>query len=275
MPVGRYLDLLAASLLNELQVENDFRVIYLRRCLLGLEAWSEGIYWDVHAHRDWQEFQDLRAVGRFLEDSLDNIGFPQTMIGRARLDHLRSCLDSIVADGVRGDLMECGVWRGGAAIFMRGYLAAHEIGDRLVWLADSFAGLPPPSLAQDVGLDMSAAVCPMLAIPLETVQESFRRYNLLDDQVRFLPGWFEDTLPESPVEALALLRIDADLYQSTRDALRSLYPKVSPGGFVVVDDYHAIEQCRDAVDDFRREQGVDEPMEKIDWTAVYWRKSQR
>ncbi len=274
MSPDRYLDLLAKSLLGELYLENEFRLLYLRECVREAEAFDPALYLDIHGHPRWRAFQDLHAVGRFLDDRVENLGFPYTMIGRKRLDHLRWCVETAVGSAVPGDLMECGVWRGGAAIFMRGYLEAHGIADRDVWLADSFRGLPPPAWPQDEGLDMSAAVYPMLAVSIETVRENFRRHDLLDERVHFLEGWFRDTLPMAPIEKLAILRIDADLYESTATALRHLYPKLSPGGFLIVDDYQCIEPCQRAVDDFRGEEGIDEPMESIDWTAIYWRKSQ-
>jgi O-methyltransferase len=120
--------------------------------------------------------------------------------------------------------------------------------------------------------DLSVEACPTLAVPLERVRELFARYGLLDDRVRFLPGWFADTLPRAPIERLALLRIDADLYESTGDALAALYDKVSSGGFVIVDDYGCIPACRTAVDEFRAARGIQEPLEIIDWTGVFWRR---
>ena len=107
---------------------------------------------------------------------------------------------------------------------------------------------------------------------MEEVQENFRRYSLLDDQVRFLKGWFCDTLPKAPIGQLAVLRLDGDLYESTMDGLNALYSKVSPGGFVIVDDYGDFAPCRNAVNEFRQLHGINEPIEKIDWTGVFWRK---
>ena len=177
-----------------------------------------------------------------------------------------------LAERVPGDCMECGVWRGGAVIFMRGYLAAHQVTNRTVWVADSFEGIPPPTLEQDSGLDLSKPTHPMLAIDLETVQNLFDRYSLLDGQVRFLKGWFKDTLPSAPIEKLALLRLDGDLYESTRDALNALYHKVVPGGFVIIDDYGCLAPCRRAVDEFREKNKIAEPLTPVDWTAVYWQR---
>ena len=91
-----------------------------------------------------------------------------------------------------------------------------------------------------------------LAVPRCEVEANFARYGLLDDRVRFLAGWFRNSLPSAPIEKLALLRLDGDMYESTAVALHALHPKVQPGGYVIVDDYHALVGCRQAVDDYRR-----------------------
>jgi hypothetical protein len=196
-----------------------------------------------------------------------------TMIGLRRLDNLQHCAEAVLRDRVPGDFLEAGVWRGGAAILMRAVLKAHGATDRLVWLADSFAGLPPPNpdkYPHDAGLDLS--VYPQLAVSADQVRANIARYGLLDGQVRFLPGWFRDTLPAAPVGRLAVLRLDGDLYESTTDALTHLYPKLSPGGFVLVDDYGAIAACRQAVHDYRDAHGITDPITPVDWTGVYWRR---
>jgi O-methyltransferase len=103
------------------------------------------------------------------------------------------------------------------------------------------------------------------------VESHFERYGLLDNKVVFLKGWFRDTLPSAPIEKLAVLRLDGDMYGSTIDALTNLYPKLSKGGFCIVDDY-ALDGCRRAVDEYRTEHGIDAEMRAIDWTGRYWRK---
>lgn len=196
----------------------------------------------------------------------------ETMVGIARLDNLQACIERVIEDRVPGDLIETGVWRGGASIFMRGVLRALEVGDRRVWVADSFQGLPPPDggFVQDEG-DMHHLFSD-LAVPLEAVRENFRRYGLLDEQVRFLPGWFRDTLPGLGDERWALIRLDGDMYESTMEALEHLYPQLSVGGYVIVDD-GSLPPCRAAVDDFRRRHGIEEPIEWIDWTGFFWRRA--
>lgn len=270
-----YLELLKKSLLGELDWENQVRLLYLRDCLEGRDEYSPETLLHIDAQRRefCREFRELAEVGRLVRDSLENIGYRHTMIGRARLENVAACLEAIQRGGVPGDLVECGVWRGGTTVFMRGFLRAFGITERTVWVADSFSGPPPPSLPQDFPEDLSAARCPALAISLTTVKDLFARYDLLDSQVRFLPGWFKDTLPQAPIIRLALLRIDADLYESTRDVLSALYPKVSPGGFVIVDDYYCIPGCRQAVDEYRQREGIVTALERIDWTGVFWQKA--
>jgi O-methyltransferase len=213
---------------------------------------------------------ELRMVGR------DWPAEAETMIGVRRLDNLQQCVATALGDGVPGDLMETGVWRGGASIFMRALLAAHGDSSRVVWVADSFQGLPQPDPDQfpEDGADTPWGQlwrAPELAVSIDIVKANFERYGLLDEQVRFLPGWFRNTLPSAPVERLAVLRLDGDLYESTIIALRYLYPKVSSGGYILIDDFGAIEACRKAVADYREEFEISEPIHQVDWTGVYWR----
>jgi O-methyltransferase len=200
--------------------------------------------------------------------------YAHTMIGLKRLDNLQFCVESVLAENVPGDVIEAGVWRGGACIFMRAVLKAYDARDRVVWCADSFAGAPPPDPAKypaDAG--DRHHLRRELAVSLEQVKANFQRYGLLDEQVRFLEGRFRDILPNAPVKRLAVLRLDGDLYESTWDSLTHLYPRLSPAGYVIVDDYGAVESCRRAVCDFRRERGIEEEIMQIDWSAVYWRRS--
>lgn len=197
----------------------------------------------------------------------------ETMIGLRRLENFGDCIARALADDIPGDVIETGVWRGGAVIYAKAVLEAHDASDRTVWVADSFQGVPPPdpdAYSADAG-DTHWTV-EELAVTSEDVRRNFERYGLLDDRVQFLEGWFRDTLPEAPIRALAVMRLDGDLYQSTIEALDALYPRLSPGGYVIVDDYGAVEGCRMAVHDFREREGVTEPLETIDWTGVYWRR---
>ncbi|MFN7806425.1 MAG: TylF/MycF/NovP-related O-methyltransferase [Planctomycetaceae bacterium] len=206
----------------------------------------EGTFWPVHAH---------------------------TMIGELRLNQLRAAAETVLREGIPGDFIETGVWRGGSCILLRGVLQAWGVTDRRVIVADSFAGLPPPDLArypQDQGDTLHQV--PALAISEAEVRDNFHRYGLLDDQVLFLKGFFEQTLPTAPVDQLAILRLDGDMYGSTIVALNHLYPKLSPGGYCIVDDYF-LAPCRQAVADYRRDHEITEPLIPIDASSVYWRRA--
>lgn len=243
-PLGRdYLDLLESALVGLLTEDP------------AASPWSDGNF-----------DPDIRMIGRdWPKQAL-------TMIGVVRMRSLRHLLERVIDEGVPGDVIETGVWRGGACIYMRGILAAREVADRTVWVADSFRGLPPPdeqAFPDDRGDKHHSYDA--LAVPLDEVKRNFRRYGLLDDQVRFLEGWFRETLPSAPIERLALLRLDGDMYESTIQALDALYIKLSPGGYVIVDDY-ILEPCRKAVDYFRAKHGITARLEPVDGAAVFWRK---
>jgi O-methyltransferase len=206
-------------------------------------------------------------------DGSDRPVHADTMIGMKRLDNIEYCLREVVRNNVPGDVMECGVWRGGAVILMRALLKEMNCVDRQVWVADSFEGLPAPDKKMypaDKG-DKHQAFRE-LAVSLEEVKHNFKKYDLLDEQVRFLKGWFKDTLPSASVERLSVLRLDGDMYGSTMDCLVNLYPRLSKGGFLIIDDWGAIPACKQAVEDYRRKQQITEKIQPIDWTGVYWEK---
>lgn len=198
----------------------------------------------------------------------------ESMIGLRRMSNIQDCIRVIVQESVPGDLIEAGVWRGGACIFMKANLVALGDDNRTVWVADSFEGLPKPDPARypaDTG-DMLHRRGG-LGVGADQVRHNFDRYGLLDDRVKFLVGWFKDTLPKAPVESLALMRLDGDLYQSTWESLDALYPKLSPGGFCIIDDFGSHEsQAGKAVHEYRRVHEIEEPIEDIDGYGAFWRK---
>lgn len=214
---------------------------------------------------------EFRAAGRDWPARADS------MIGLRRMDNIQHCIDTVIHDDVPGDLIEAGVWRGGATIFMRGVLKAFDDATRRVWVADSFQGLPPPDVAR-YPADSGDTLHKLggLAVGVQQVRHNFERYGLLDDQVRFLVGWFEDTLPTAAIERLAVMRLDGDMYESTWQAIEALYPKLSPGGFCIVDDYGShVAQCQRAIHDYRSAHRITEEIIDIDGTGAFWRKSRR
>ena len=189
---------------------------------------------------DWA---DVRANGR------DWPQFAQTMVGLKRLANVRYCVERVIADGVPGDLIETGVWRGGVVILMRAVLEAYPA---------------------DEGSKLHTAKA--LAIPREDVERNFDLYGLLDERVQVLEGWFKDSLPQVKDRTWSVIRLDGDLYESTMDSLTNLYPGLSVGGYLIVDDYgHG--PCRQAVMEFREANGIDEPIEEIDWLGAFWRRA--
>jgi O-methyltransferase len=158
-------------------------------------------------------------------------------------------------------LVDCGVWNGGSTI-----LLASGAPSRVVWAFDSFEGLPEPTdvdpeYARDWGGDIVGSQ--------ERVRQGFRDYGLRNP-LHLVKGWFDETLPAQAenIDKIAVLHIDADWYESVRLVLRAFYPKLSPGGWVAVDDYAWLRGARLAVDEFRRDTGIEAPL--ID--HHYWRK---
>lgn len=216
--------------------------------------------------------RELREEGR------DWPGDPAlTMIGLKRMANIHELTERIVFNHIPGDFMECGVWRGGAVIYMRKLLDMYQQRKRWVFVADSFAGFPETGLRKYPCDNIDFGSNDYIAVSYETVRNNFIEH--FDDnaqRVEFLQGWFKDTLPTiHPSHRFALLRLDADLYESTIDCLNHLYSRVSPGGYVIVDDYGALVACKQAVDEFREREGITAPLIQIDWTGIYWQKPDR
>ena len=260
-----YIDLVKRCVLNLPYVDAELNPIqpYGRVRSLVLKAFEAGGIQLAHRRRGNYA---KRIAGQDFSD------VAHTMLSVKRLDNVQYCIETILKDDVPGDFIETGVMRGGTVILMRAILKAYGVTDRTVWAADSFEGLPAPNVEkypQDEGAAWHER--PLTEVGVDHVKRNFERYGLLDDRVRFLKGWFRDSLPGAAVERLALLRLDGDLYESTMDALEPLYPKLSVGGFVIVDDYN-LPACREAIHDYRKREGITEQMIPIDDAGVYWRR---
>jgi hypothetical protein len=196
-----------------------------------------------------------------------------SMIGSRRMANLRQITEYVITNNIPGDFIETGVWRGGACIMARAIMKAYGVTDRRVWVADSFCGLPTPSPEYPADATDKHHTFKEFVVSLEEVKSNFSKYDLLDDQVVFLKGWFKETLPQADIKALAVLRLDGDMYESTMDSLTNLYDKVSPGGFVIVDDFGEVVPCRRAITDFRAQRGIADRVHNIDGIGVFWRKT--
>jgi len=209
-------------------------------------------------------------------DRLEGLDWPvraHTMIGLKRLNNLHKMMDYIRINNIDGDLIETGVWRGGATIFMKAYLNFYKM-DKKVFVCDSFEGLPKPDLEkypQDIG--DAHYTNDYLNVSLDDVISNFSIYGLLDDKVKFIKGWFSDTLHNNDeIKSLSICRCDGDMYGSTIDVLTNLYDKLSSNGVIIIDDY-CLPNCVKAVSDFRNEKNIHSNIEVIDNCGIFWFKS--
>jgi O-methyltransferase len=246
------------------------------RRVLPRNRWRAAIYRPVDAALDRAGIQLVRPVP--VDSRMDEgISFlhaeADTSMGTRRLQFLQRCLTAIHVEQIPGDLVELGCWRGGGAILMRGFLAGVGDTSRRVWAADTFRGYPLPD-SDTTEHDHIYAGNTAFAVSLEEVKERIDRYGLLDEQVRFLDGLFATTLPTAAIDAIALMHIDVSTYRGTADGLRYTYPKVSPGGWVVIGDYQAA-GARRAVDEYRSKHVIDVPLQDVPQKrslGVWWRK---
>ena len=195
-----------------------------------------------------------------------------SMIGMKRLNNIQYCIEEVLKNNIEGDVIETGVWRGGASILMKGLLKCY-CSNKKVFVADSFEGLPPPDPRYPADKGDEHHKIDYLAVSLDEVMSNFKRYDLLDENVIFLKGFFEHSLPHAPINKLSILRLDGDMYSSTIQVLEILYDKLSIGGFIIIDDY-CLAGCRKAVDDFRAKRNIKEQIVGIDWAGCFWKKLQ-
>ena len=274
----RYIDLLKSVLCASLYDESAWQQLDGPMKFLqgGNSITSVAKRWIIRTLRD-RNLRLIRTVpfnADLRHSGLDWPLFGYTMTGRRRLDVLEQCLSEVLKNNIAGDIAETGVWRGGSMMLARAILDQHGETTRNIWLADSFEGMPVPTEGdKSKSTDEDFSDRDFLVATMDEVKANFARFGLLDDRIKFLKGWFCDTLPTAPIERLALLRLDGDLYESTVDALRSLYHKLSIGGYVIIDDYYSWKGCRLAVDEFRQNTGIVDPIIDIDPHAVYWKRT--
>lgn len=216
-------------------------------------------------------------ASRPIEPSLRRVR-PYTMTSNEGLLALGRQVRAVLADGIPGDFVECGVWRGGAAFLMADLLRQAGVRDRKVWLFDSFEGLPPPQ-AIDGASAIAYATSPddpryldNCRAMLDEVRRGAEALGLAD-RTELVQGWFEDSLPKARerVGPIAILRIDADWYSSVRCCLESLYDQVSDGGYVIFDDYDTWDGCAIAAHEFLGTRKLPHRIERDE--LAYFRKA--
>jgi len=198
-----------------------------------------------------------------------------TLLPWTALEHLHFAIKDTVERGIEGDFIETGAWAGGACILAKSIY--NEIApDKKVYVADSFEGLPKPDEAFPQDNGDTHYLDPMLAVSLPQVTENFNKFNLIDENLIFVKGWFKDTMPKLKVDKLSILRLDGDMYESTIQVLDALYDKLSIGGYLIIDDYHH-KSCIAAIQDFRTKHNITDTIIKVDGHPLnevhYWIKS--
>lgn len=259
----RYLDLMEKTLTGMILRDPPLITPSYREYYRGMVRLLTGAEPTDDAPPEFQETWRIKG--------LDQPSLALTMVGLKRLQNFRALIEQVIADGVPGDIIETGVWRGGASIMAKAVLDAWGETTRRVFVADSFAGLPPPDAAFPHDADSQLHNESQLVVPLEEVRRNFETAGVLDERVVFLKGWFSDTLPSAPSEKFAVIRLDGDMYESTLTPLRALYDRLSPGGFVIVDDYW-VPPCRTAVHDFLDSLPVKPNLVVVDEMFAWFRK---
>jgi len=193
-----------------------------------------------------------------------------TMVDVPRLKLLYELTKELDCQGIPGDLVTCGVYRGGSAAVLAGANIKSGV-QRKSWLFDSFQGLPEPT-ERDGFEAQETYYKGWCGAGEDEVRRLFARLGLMSSNVHIVRGWFEDTLPRAPLQQIALLHIDADWYDSMRICLTTLFDRVQPNGVIVLDDYGRWEGCRNATSDFFSARNLDLALLRYCGPAAYFRK---
>lgn len=189
---------------------------------------------------------------------------PITMVSYARLRGLNDATNYIVKNSISGDFVECGVARGGSAALI-GLTLQKMHATRILWLFDTFQGLPKPS-KDDPDYKIANLYTGTCVASMEEVRNSLQSLGV-SDNVHLVPGLFQDTVPRAPIESISLLHLDGDWYESVKVCLESLYDKVSPGGVIQFDDYGHWAGARRAVDEFMIGRKIRGPLRRLDFSG--------
>jgi O-methyltransferase len=196
-----------------------------------------------------------------------------TMVRNRNLVNLYRLVQELGRRGVPGDIVECGTWNGGSAAMMALALSKDPTGaKRSLWLFDSFEGLPPPGQL-DGTLEQEHYFEGLNKGSQAMVLEAFRKVLAPTHNLHVVKGWFEDTLPRAEVQQISLLHIDADWFESVKLVLDTFYDRVSPGGYLVLDDFDYWEGCKRALDAFCQERDIGKlEIQKVDRYGAFFRK---
>lgn len=202
-----------------------------------------------------------------------------TMTSAERIRGLHRALQTIHEEQIPGDIVECGVWRGGNIIIAKTALDSVKQSDtdhdRLYWAFDTYEGMTPPG-DQDPAPAHASWQDPVVNClsTFDEVQANFLTWAVWDDRIRMVKGPVETTLldPANTPNRIAILRLDTDWYASTKIELERLFARLVPTGFLIIDDYGHWSGCRQAVNEFFGEQFVQDNFEWLDNTGIMYRK---
>jgi cephalosporin hydroxylase len=265
--VARHISLLKDALLNRHYLEDEVRLQQLTAKGANERPHPVALRDPVrNAQESYRALERQRFAAAGPDDAAAASFLAYAPMGRAQLDHLEAALDTLRAEGVPGDLVECGTGRGGGAIFMRAYLDTHEVGDASVWVVDRFRSSPEPDLTPSLPERGVAGFHPDLNI----VREGFARFDMLDDRVRFVQGP-PAALDRGGPACVALLRIGRPAAHEAGRILDALYDRVAEGGVIII-HCGVASDCRADVESFRANRSIDTPLQSVDATAIAWRK---
>lgn len=257
-------------------MNTKLKLSFIKRLLTGCVT-NNDIVKNFYESGDYPDDQTMTHICNqpIPTNRIEGMDWPEnglTMIGMKRMDNLENMLDYVRENQIEGDLVETGVWKGGATIFMKLYCDLYNI-DKKVFVCDSFEGLPKPSGKFSADYGDRHHTFTQLAISLETVKNNFKLFHVLDENVVFIKGFFSQTLPNNNlIGKVSLLRMDGDMYESTHDVFYSLYHKLNSKGVLIVDDY-CLDGCKQCVIDFRSSNNINETINVIDRCGIYWIKN--
>lgn len=192
---------------------------------------------------------------------------PYTMSDPLRLVTLNKLVQELSTNGVAGDIVECGVCNGGSAAVMA--TAVVQCPERSLWLYDTFEGIPQ---AHETDGPLAQTLTGHFVGSVQMVREALSKVGYPLERVTLKKGLFRETFKDQLPGNIALLHIDADWYESVLLALQTLYPLVSDGGFIVLDDFGHWEGSRKAFYDFCRAESIQPLLERVGATQAFWRK---
>jgi O-methyltransferase len=208
-------------------------------------------------------------LARFAQYRFARLVRRHTMLTPDRIASLARLAQRLEDEHIPGDVVECGVYKGGTAALLA-RTATHSRLPRTLWLFDVFRGMPPAS-APD-GAEAPSWVGSLTSSP-RRVQGLLRRAGADLSRVRIVPGLFQHSFPTVRIPQIALLNLDADWYESVKLCLATFYDSVVAGGFISIDDYGAWPGCRLAVDEFFRLRSLSFPLQRVDQAAHWFQKS--